>query len=70
MSTLEANKALVRRHFADALHDPSVCDALYAPTLAQAIKDGAARRKVVWSADCYGRNACPGLQMADHPSLR
>ncbi len=24
-STLETNKALVRRHCADALHDPAVC---------------------------------------------
>ena len=53
MSILEANKALVRRHFTDALHDPAVCDAIYAPTLAQAIKHGAERLKAVWSADCY-----------------
>lgn len=50
---LEANKALVRRHFTDVLQDPSICDAIYAPTLAQAIKHGAERLKVVWSAACY-----------------
>ena len=30
VSTLEANKALVRRHFEDALRDPAVCDEIYA----------------------------------------
>lgn len=52
-STLETNKALVRRHFADALQDPAVCDAIYSSTLAQAMKNGAAWLKAVWSATCY-----------------
>ncbi|MEZ4860991.1 MAG: ester cyclase [Caldilineaceae bacterium] len=52
MSTQQANKALVRRHFADALHDPAVCDAIYTPDLAQAIKQGAERLKAVWSDSC------------------
>jgi len=50
---LESNKALARRHFFDALQDPSICDAIYAPALAHAIKNGAARLKAVWSAECY-----------------
>ena len=37
LSTLEANKALVRCHFSDVLQDPSICDVIYAPALAQAI---------------------------------
>lgn len=49
---LESNKALVRRHFTDALHEPEVCDAMYAPALAQAVKNGAKQLKTVWSADC------------------
>lgn len=52
LSTLETNKALVRRHFADALQDPAVCDAIYSSTLAQAMKNGAERLKAVWSTAC------------------
>ncbi len=40
MSSTEANKALVRRHFVDALHDPSICDAIYAPALPKPSKTG------------------------------
>lgn len=53
LSMLEANKALVRRHFVDALQDPSVCDAIYAPPLAQAVKRGAERLQTIWSPACY-----------------
>lgn len=54
-STLETNKALVRRHFADALQDPAVCDAIYAPALAQAMKNGAEWLKAIWSTACTMR---------------
>jgi hypothetical protein len=55
MSTLEANKSLVRRHFEDVLHDPTVCDAIYASTARftpQSMKAAVERLKVVWSAAC------------------
>lgn len=56
MSILEANKALVRRHFTDALLDPAVCDAIYASTARftpQTMKAAVERLKTVWSAACY-----------------
>ncbi len=56
LSTLEANKSLVRRHFADVLHDPAVCDAIYASTsrfTPQTMKAAVERLKTVWSTACY-----------------
>ena len=56
LSTLEANKSLVRRHFADVLHDPAVCDAIYASTsrfTPQTMKAAVERLKIVWSTACY-----------------
>ena len=63
VSTLEANKALVRRHFEDALRDPAVCDEIYASEIKgqtrmltpQTMKDAAQWLKSVWSADCSMR---------------
>lgn len=53
LSTLTANKALVRRHFVDVLQDGSICDTIYTPALSQAIQKGVARLKSTWSDACY-----------------
>jgi len=29
--SLEENKALVRRYFQDAMHNPEICDEIFAP---------------------------------------